>query len=166
MVIIILLQANHSVISTKQSIIRLLNACPRLTHLSLTGVHAFLRNEFQQFGRDPPPEFTEHQRSVFCVFSGTCVKRLRDYLNTAPEYEALRNQARRRESRPAGQGQGTGAPQTWDAGGEPMEVEGQVPLPPPPPPPPQVATGDMGWGAAPIVVGTPIEDTPEPESET
>lgn len=86
---------------------RLLNYCPRLTHLSLTGVHAFLREEFSPFCRPPPPgmkvvwhidrstltkcpEFNEHQRNVFCVFSGNGVSRLREYLNTAPEYEAWR----------------------------------------------------------------------------
>ena len=29
-------------------------------------------------------EFTEHQRTVFCVFSGDGVNRLRTYLNEAP----------------------------------------------------------------------------------
>lgn len=117
-------------------------------------MHAFLRNEFQQFGREPPPEFTEHQRSVFCVFSGTCVKRLRDYLNAAPEYEALREAARYRAPRPAA------AAQAWEGaeGMEGVEGAGQVPLPPPPPPAVPV-------GMAVPVVGTPVEDTPEPESE-
>ena len=34
-----------------------------------------------------PPflEFTEHQRTVFCVFSGDGVNRLRNYLNTDPQ---------------------------------------------------------------------------------
>ena len=31
------------------------------------------------------PEFTEHQRNVFCVFSGEGVNRLRIYLNESPE---------------------------------------------------------------------------------
>lgn len=117
-------------------------------------MHAFLRNEFQQFGREPPPEFTEHQRSVFCVFSGTCVKRLREYLNTAPEYEALREAARYRGPRPA-------AAQWGGEGMEGVEGAGQVPLPPPPAP-----ALPAGVGGVPVVVGTPIEDTPEPESET
>ncbi|CAI4212849.1 unnamed protein product [Parascedosporium putredinis] len=82
---------------TLKSIIRLLNACPRLTHLSLTGVAAFLREEFQQYGREAPREFTEHQRQVFCVFSGNCVHKLRDYLNTASEYENLRESTRRHQ---------------------------------------------------------------------
>ncbi|OLN96713.1 SCF E3 ubiquitin ligase complex F-box protein grrA [Colletotrichum chlorophyti] len=77
--------------SLERSIIKLLNYCPRLTHLSLTGVTAFLREEFAEFCRPPPPEFTDHQRGVFCVFSGNGVSRLRDYLNTSAEYEALRD---------------------------------------------------------------------------
>ena len=133
-------------------------------------MHAFLRNEFQQFGREPPHEFTEHQRSLFCVFSGTCVKRLRDYLNTAPEYEQLREAARYRPSRVAQQ---AGAPQ-WGAtayggeDGEGMEgvegTAGQVPLPPPPAPAPVMPPG-MVAGDTPVIIGTPGDDTPEPESE-
>ena len=59
----------------------LLNNCPKLTHLSLTGVQAFLLEELLTFCREAPPEFNDHQRDVFCVFSGTGVGRLRDYLN-------------------------------------------------------------------------------------
>ncbi|KAI9702211.1 MAG: SCF ubiquitin ligase complex subunit [Bogoriella megaspora] len=75
----------------------LLNNCPRLTHLSLTGVQAFLREDLIHFCREAPPgniigplfrpplnhhaEFNEHQRDVFCVFSGPGVARLRNYLN-------------------------------------------------------------------------------------
>ncbi|PWY76326.1 hypothetical protein BO70DRAFT_388646 [Aspergillus heteromorphus CBS 117.55] len=59
----------------------LLNSCPRLTHLSLTGVQAFLRDELTVFCREAPPEFTNQQREVFCVFSGDGVNRLRDFLN-------------------------------------------------------------------------------------
>nr|XP_036575971.1 F-box and leucine-rich repeat protein grr1 [Colletotrichum truncatum]KAF6782627.1 F-box and leucine-rich repeat protein grr1 [Colletotrichum truncatum] len=76
---------------TLKSIIKLLNYCPRLTHLSLTGVTAFLREEFAEFCRPPPPEFTDHQRGVFCVFSGAGVSKLREYLNNSPEYEGLRD---------------------------------------------------------------------------
>ncbi|KAI9812204.1 MAG: SCF ubiquitin ligase complex subunit [Pycnora praestabilis] len=61
----------------------LLNHCPKLTHLSLTGVQAFLREELTVFCRDAPAEFTDHQRDVFCVFSGVGVNRLRLYLNEA-----------------------------------------------------------------------------------
>ncbi|KAK4169019.1 SCF E3 ubiquitin ligase complex F-box protein grrA [Cladorrhinum sp. PSN259] len=66
---------------TIKSILQLLNCCPRLTHLSLTGVPAFLRDDLEQFSRDAPQEFTEHQRSVFCVFSGQGVISLRKHLN-------------------------------------------------------------------------------------
>jgi F-box and leucine-rich repeat protein GRR1 len=38
----------------KQSIMRLLNSCPRLTHLSLTGVAAFQRDDFQAYCRVAP----------------------------------------------------------------------------------------------------------------
>ncbi|KAK3077317.1 hypothetical protein LTS18_010596 [Coniosporium uncinatum] len=64
-----------------QGIHHLLNNCPRLTHLSLTGVQAFLREDLLVFCREAPPEFNDHQRDVFCVFSGNGVTRLRDYLN-------------------------------------------------------------------------------------
>lgn len=47
----------------------------------MTGVQAFLREELLAFCREAPPEFNEHQRDVFCVFSGTGVARLREYLN-------------------------------------------------------------------------------------
>ena len=64
-----------------QGIHKLLNHCPKLTHLSLTGVQAFLRDELLAFCREAPPEFNDHQRDVFCVFSGTGVARLREFLN-------------------------------------------------------------------------------------
>ncbi|KAL2168874.1 hypothetical protein VTG60DRAFT_6776 [Thermothelomyces hinnuleus] len=66
---------------TQTSIIRLLNSCPRLTHLSLTGVQAFLREDLERYSRPAPPEFTDHQRSVFCVFSGQGVVGLRKHFN-------------------------------------------------------------------------------------
>ncbi|KAH7152755.1 hypothetical protein EDB81DRAFT_931086 [Dactylonectria macrodidyma] len=75
---------------TLKSIMKLLNSCPRLTHLSLTGVAAFQRDDFQPFCRTAPPEFTQHQRDVFCVFSGTMVPKFRDFLNTSPQFEELR----------------------------------------------------------------------------
>ncbi|KAK4910512.1 SCF ubiquitin ligase complex subunit, partial [Elasticomyces elasticus] len=59
----------------------LLNHCPRLTHLSLTGVQEFLHESLTTFCREAPPEFTQQQRDVFCVFSGDGVTRLREYLN-------------------------------------------------------------------------------------
>ncbi|KAF2455744.1 hypothetical protein BDY21DRAFT_372897 [Lineolata rhizophorae] len=66
---------------TLNGIIALLNNCPRLTHLSLTGVQAFLREDLIVFCREAPQEFNDHQREVFCVFSGSGVNRLRTYLN-------------------------------------------------------------------------------------
>ncbi|KAH8692787.1 putative ubiquitin ligase complex F-box protein GRR1 [Talaromyces proteolyticus] len=66
---------------TMEGIHALLNHCPRLTHLSLTGVHAFLREELTAFCREAPPEFTQQQRDLFCVFSGEGVSRLREFLN-------------------------------------------------------------------------------------
>lgn len=56
-----------------------------MTHLSLTGVGAFLRPELTVFCREAPPEFTHQQREVFCVFSGDGVNRLRDFLNGVME---------------------------------------------------------------------------------
>jgi F-box and leucine-rich repeat protein GRR1 len=55
--------------------------CTKLTHLSLTGVQAFLREDLLAFCRDAPPEFNEHQRDVFCVFSNNGVTKLRTHLN-------------------------------------------------------------------------------------
>ncbi|KKA26324.1 hypothetical protein TD95_003516 [Thielaviopsis punctulata] len=78
---------------TLQSIIRLLNACRRLTHLSLTAVSAFLNEDFQKLGRSPPPEFTDHQRELFCVFSGSGVSNLRDFLNNDKRFELVRYHA-------------------------------------------------------------------------
>lgn len=69
-----------------QGIHALLNNCPRLTHLSLTGVQAFLRDDLLVYCREAPPEFNEHQRDVFCVFSGVGVQRLRAFLNTNSQH--------------------------------------------------------------------------------
>lgn len=44
-------------------------------------MQAFLRDELLAFCREAPPEFNDHQRDVFCVFSGTGVARLREFLN-------------------------------------------------------------------------------------
>ncbi|KAK5632849.1 hypothetical protein RRF57_008564 [Xylaria bambusicola] len=75
---------------TLPSIIKLLNCCPKLTHLSLTGVPAFLRDDLDRFCREAPSDFTEHQRAVFCVFSGTGVVGLRHHLNTREEFAEYR----------------------------------------------------------------------------
>jgi len=55
--------------------------CPKLTHLSLTGVPDVLREDLVGFCRQPPEEFNPHQRDVFCVFSGDGVERLRRHLH-------------------------------------------------------------------------------------
>lgn len=68
---------------TNQGIYALLRNCPRLTHLSLTGVQEFLRDDLTAFCREAPPEFTQAQRDLFCVFSGEGVGRLRDFLSTS-----------------------------------------------------------------------------------
>ncbi|KAK5222090.1 SCF ubiquitin ligase complex subunit [Exophiala xenobiotica] len=75
---------------TLKGITALLHNCPRLTHLSLTGVQAFLREDLTRFCRDAPAEFTHPQRDVFCVFSGEGVQRLRDYLLRMAMDEAQR----------------------------------------------------------------------------
>lgn len=56
--------------------------------MSLTGVQAFLRDELLAFCREAPPEFNDHQRDVFCVFSGTGVGRLREFLNQQKAHAA------------------------------------------------------------------------------
>ena len=72
-------------LTVTKGIHELLQYCPRLTHLSLTGVQAFLREDLTRFCRDAPPEFTHPQRDVFCVFSGEGVSRLREYLKRLAE---------------------------------------------------------------------------------
>lgn len=72
-------------LTATKGIHELLQYCPRLTHLSLTGVQAFLREDLTRFCRDAPPEFTHPQRDVFCVFSGEGVSRLREYLKRLAE---------------------------------------------------------------------------------
>jgi len=76
---------------TVPAVLELVNSCFRLTHLSLTGVPAFLRSDVQQFCRPPPKEFTPHQRQVFCVFSGKGVKELKQYLNLVITQQRNRN---------------------------------------------------------------------------
>ncbi|KAI0160004.1 RNI-like protein [Hypoxylon sp. FL1284] len=112
---------------TLPSIIKLLNCCPKLTHLSLTGVPAFLRDDLESFCREAPPDFTEHQRAVFCVFSGQGVAGLRQYLNTQPEFAeyqmqqptpfALRRALAANQDGTQGQGQGPTAALVADMDG-------------------------------------------------
>lgn len=58
----------------------LLEKLPKVTHISLTGVPAFRRPDLQKMCREPPEEFSDHQRSSFCVFSGAGVGQLQEYL--------------------------------------------------------------------------------------
>ncbi|KAF9164912.1 SCF ubiquitin ligase complex subunit [Mortierella sp. AD010] len=62
----------------------LVSQCSKLTHLSVTGVPAFMSHRYQKFCRTPPSEFTAHQREVFCVFSGKGVRDLRQYMQEHP----------------------------------------------------------------------------------
>ncbi|KAF8940505.1 SCF ubiquitin ligase complex subunit [Haplosporangium gracile] len=62
----------------------LVSQCSKLTHLSVTGVPAFMSPKYQKFCRVPPLEFTAHQREVFCVFSGKGVRELRQYMQENP----------------------------------------------------------------------------------
>ncbi|KAL9111407.1 MAG: hypothetical protein Q9227_004084, partial [Pyrenula ochraceoflavens] len=83
---------------TLQGVHALLQTCPKLTHLSLTGVVAFLTPELTQFCREAPAEFTDQQRSVFCVFSGPGVINLRDHLNQLANATAARYTRRNGET--------------------------------------------------------------------
>ncbi|GAA5860372.1 hypothetical protein JCM3774_000396 [Rhodotorula dairenensis] len=60
----------------------MLQALPRVTHLSLTGVSSFRKRLLQQFCRAPPSNFNDHQRRSFCVFSGRGVAELRKFLRS------------------------------------------------------------------------------------
>lgn len=63
-------------------VLDLLNGCPRLNHVSVTGVPAFLRPDLQAHCRPPPTDLNAHQRLFFCVWSGDGVTSVRDYLNS------------------------------------------------------------------------------------
>lgn len=56
-------------------------------------MQAFLRDELLAFCREAPPEFNDHQRDVFCVFSGNGVGRLREFLNQQKAHAAAAMQA-------------------------------------------------------------------------
>ncbi|KAF9905602.1 SCF ubiquitin ligase complex subunit [Linnemannia zychae] len=62
----------------------LVSQCSKLTHLSVTGVPAFMTPKYQKYCRVPPSEFTAHQREVFCVFSGKGVRELRQFMQENP----------------------------------------------------------------------------------
>ncbi|KAI9251240.1 hypothetical protein BY458DRAFT_444312 [Sporodiniella umbellata] len=67
---------------TAPAIARLLCSCKALNHLSLTYIPAFLREDYQQFCRSAPTEFTGTQNQSFCVYSGKGVQDLRKYLHS------------------------------------------------------------------------------------
>lgn len=91
------LHLSYCTLLTVSGVRRMLLNCPRLTHLSLTGVTDFLEAELLQFCREAPAgmyhlhhvlsiasltpaEFNEHQREMFCVYSGDGVAQLREFL--------------------------------------------------------------------------------------
>ncbi|KAF8932974.1 SCF ubiquitin ligase complex subunit [Dissophora ornata] len=79
---------------SESAVAALVSQCSKLTHLSVTGVPAFISRKYQKFCRAPPPEFTVHQREVFCVFSGKGVRELRNYMQenpTTPSSTSLTN---------------------------------------------------------------------------
>ena len=121
---------------TLAGITSLLNNNPRLSHLSLTGVQAFLRQDINAFVRPPPPEFNPGQREVFCVFSGSGIGQLRQYLNEQQAQEL--EEARRRLPQ--------GSPDDDDdddiimiGSRAPPPPRVQLSLPPPPPPGPPIS---------------------------
>ncbi|CAO3565979.1 unnamed protein product [Mortierella alpina] len=70
------------------AVAELVQQCSKLTHLSVTGVPAFMTPRYQKFCRIPPSEFTPHQREVFCVFSGKGVRELRQHMQENPTVTA------------------------------------------------------------------------------
>lgn len=76
-----------------QAIAELLNKCQRLSHLSLTHVPSFMREDLQQFCRSPPKDFAEPQRNAFCVYSGIGVQHLKDYLHAMQLDQAFGHEA-------------------------------------------------------------------------
>ncbi|ODV92916.1 hypothetical protein CANCADRAFT_30926 [Tortispora caseinolytica NRRL Y-17796] len=63
-------------------LLELLNCAPRLRHISLTGIPAFMRRDIIKFSRTSLDGLTQHQRQLFCVIIGEEVKALRNYLQT------------------------------------------------------------------------------------
>ncbi|KAI8373510.1 hypothetical protein EDC96DRAFT_605741 [Choanephora cucurbitarum] len=68
---------------TVQAIAVLVLHCRHLTHLSLSFVPAFQHEEFQQFCRPPPKEYSAELQRTFCVFSGKNVHDLRSYFKSS-----------------------------------------------------------------------------------
>lgn len=121
-------------------------------------------------------DFTEHQRSVFCVFSGQGVSGLRKYFNTGSEFAEFHEpRAHGRHNRPVivQQALGPTEPDNFEEGVgmedddmlEASELgidpgnhnDGAVP-PPPPPPPPQPSAPAAALEQLNVYPGpTPIE---------
>ncbi|ORX94740.1 RNI-like protein [Basidiobolus meristosporus CBS 931.73] len=78
------LHLSYCVQITVPGILRLLNITPQLTHITLTGIPAFLRADLQKFSRAPPKDFSITQLPMFCVFSGDGVRAIRDYIESLP----------------------------------------------------------------------------------
>jgi F-box and leucine-rich repeat protein GRR1 len=127
---------------TVAGITSLLINCPRLSHLSLTGVQAFLRDELLVLCREPPQEFTDHQRQLFCVFSNQGVQRLREHLTLQRNQQHWPMESDAGESdEMEGEGENfhnhffngfQGAQQPANPAPTPVFMD---PIPPPPPPP-------------------------------
>ena len=66
---------------TANAVKRLVNDCPHLVHLSLTGVSDFMHSSFRSLSKKPSAELTDHQKQMFCVFSGNGIAKLRHCLN-------------------------------------------------------------------------------------
>ncbi|KAJ2904416.1 putative scf e3 ubiquitin ligase complex f-box protein grra [Zalerion maritima] len=166
---------------TLKSVIKLLNASPRLTHLSLTGVLPFIREDLSQFCRDAPPDFNDHQRTVFCVFSGQGVMGLRDHLNTDPSYQSLRESVGLSQTQPMRTTMQPGIPpaipqqnseimedDVVDEDDEDMAIDGGVPVQAAPPPAggnwpgviptPPLAPGPPADLSVPVAPPTPPEN--------
>lgn len=65
---------------TAPAIHHLLQRLPRLTHLSLTAVPAFLAPDIQRFSSVPPAGLPGAAAAAFCVFSGRGVAGVRAHL--------------------------------------------------------------------------------------
>lgn len=172
---------------------RLLNCCQKLTHLSLTGVHAFMRDDLSVFCREAPREFTEHQRQVFCVYSGTGVSGLRRYLNTQSEFadysDGINAHARRRAAPPndavaipdvdgfdeadgvEDDDMGDGSEIALEGGPDDAQNGHNMAIPPPPPPAPNyphaIAAQPNAYGGFHAVANGPVPQVlPGPTTPT
>lgn len=98
----------------------------------MTGVAAFLNPDLTQFCRDAPPEFTDQQRSVFCVFSGSGVSELREHLNHLMNVNAARYANRRAGGNVSDSDYGDDITENGDGSGNEdgvADLDGGAPLP-------------------------------------